>query len=331
MSRHHPFPSSEVVGCGPKFEADELPGFERATLPLPEENDGPLAATLIRTQGPEDDKRPAVLYLHGFVDYFFQTHLAAAFEAAGYRFYALELRRYGRSIRPGNRACMAWDVSEYFPEIDWATDYILSRHKTIAGLVAHSTGGLIFSVYLSTRRPRHIAHSLVLCSPFLKFNLRSFDRGLTVVVARIGRFRPDLLLPQKLKASYGRTIHKSQKGEWDYDLSRKPLDGFPLYAGWIRMIRSAHAYVAQGLHLKLPILSMHSDKSRVGGAAPVPEDFEADLVLNVEHIKALSPRLGDSVRLCEIPGGLHDLTLSREPVRTRAISEMVRFVQEHSP
>jgi alpha-beta hydrolase superfamily lysophospholipase len=171
---------------------------------------------------------------------------------------------------------------------------------------------------------------MVLVSPFLRFNLRAFDRGLTVLVARIGRFRPDFLLPQKLKPAYGRTIHKSQHGEWDYDLSRKPLEGFPLYAGWFRMIRAAHSYVAQGLDLRLPILSMFSDRSRYGGTQTVPEDLEADLVLNVNHIRERSPLLGPQVELREIPGGVHDLTLSKKPVRDEAIAAMVRFIQDHS-
>ena len=43
-----------------------------------------------------------MLYLHGWNDYFFQTHLADAFAALGFDFYALDLRRYGRSLRNGH-------------------------------------------------------------------------------------------------------------------------------------------------------------------------------------------------------------------------------------
>ena len=39
-----------------------------------------------------------MLYLHGFNDYFFQTHLADAWLEAGFDFYALDLRKYGRSL-----------------------------------------------------------------------------------------------------------------------------------------------------------------------------------------------------------------------------------------
>jgi alpha-beta hydrolase superfamily lysophospholipase len=39
------------------------------------------------------------------------------------------------------------------------------------------------------------------------------------------------------------------------------------------------------------------------------------LILNVEHIKQFAPRLGRQVVLREIPGGKHDLTLSRQEPR----------------
>ena len=41
-----------------------------------------------------------MLYLHGWNDYFFQTHVADYLTDLGYDFYAVELRRYGRSLRP---------------------------------------------------------------------------------------------------------------------------------------------------------------------------------------------------------------------------------------
>lgn len=322
--------SEQVVECAPLFSQDELPGFESATLELPSEGDGPLAATLIRTLGPENDPRPAVLYVHGFVDYFFQRHLAAAFESAGFRFYALELRRYGRSIRPGNRCCMAWHLDSYFTELDWAVQVIKTSHGVPAGLVAHSTGALISALFLRARDAHSIARSLVVNSPFLRFNLKRADRVLLHLVARLGRYAPEVRLPQRLPSTYGKTLHKSERGEWDYDLNKKPLDGFPLYAGWFHMIQSAHQEVEKGLSLPLPVLSLHSDQSRFARREPVDADFEADLVLNVAHIRELSPRLGPNVTLREIPKGVHDLTLSRLPTRELAVDEMVRFVTQHN-
>ena len=56
-------------------------------------------ATLVRRRADAPTRR-AVLYLHGFVDYFFQTHLAEFFTDRGFDFYALDLRKYGRSLLP---------------------------------------------------------------------------------------------------------------------------------------------------------------------------------------------------------------------------------------
>ncbi len=57
-----------------------------------------MVATLVRrpTHG---ETNCAVLHLHGFADYFFQTEYAEWWTERGYTFYALDLRKYGRSIR----------------------------------------------------------------------------------------------------------------------------------------------------------------------------------------------------------------------------------------
>lgn len=60
----------------------------------------------------------AVLYLHGYVDYFFQTHMARWFVARGWSFYALDLRKYGRSLEAGQTPYYCRDLHEYYPEID---------------------------------------------------------------------------------------------------------------------------------------------------------------------------------------------------------------------
>jgi len=69
----------------------QLAGFEALELPAPEDYDGRVVATLVRLPA-GDAPRGAVLYVHGFVDFFFQRHMAERFAAEGYAFYALDLR-----------------------------------------------------------------------------------------------------------------------------------------------------------------------------------------------------------------------------------------------
>ena len=71
----------------------ELPGYEQLVIPLPEEPtyalepEGSLVATLVRRNAPTG--RRAVLYLHGWNDYFFQAHLADEMAGQGYDLAAL--------------------------------------------------------------------------------------------------------------------------------------------------------------------------------------------------------------------------------------------------
>lgn len=70
-------------------------------LPMPDDYEGKVIATLLRADSTAPSDR-AVLYLHGYIDYFFQTHMAERFAGEEWNFYALDLRKYGRSLRPIN-------------------------------------------------------------------------------------------------------------------------------------------------------------------------------------------------------------------------------------
>ena len=56
------------------------------------------------------------------------------------------------------------------------------------------------------------------------------------------------------------------------------------------------------------------------------EYTRCDGVLNVEHIRMFGANLGSSVQLEQIEGGLHDLVLSREPVREGVYQKMFLFM-----
>lgn len=307
-------------------EPDELPGYLKRTLALTPEDDGPLSATLVYREGTLEQaaERGRVLYLHGFVDYFFQTHLADAFAEAGYGFFALDLRRYGRSLHEENRPCYARHIDEYFEEISAALDLIAGPQPL--SMVAHSTGGLVASIYAKRGPRREVLTHLVLNSPFFRFPTSGLMELKLQIGRQVGRLAPKRPLPQKLNRVYGMTIHASEQGSFSYDLAKKPLEGFPFYGGWVDMILSAQAQVERGLGLSLPILCLHSDQSHVPGDTPVAEDFRADTVLRVADIARLAPRLGSRVTVEAVPGGLHDLVLSAPEVRQQAIERMLSFL-----
>ena len=77
---------------------DVLPGYWQSTLALGLDPDGEgnIVATLIR-KGDTAAADHAVLAVHGYTDYFFNTDLADHFADCGFVFYALDLRKCGPS------------------------------------------------------------------------------------------------------------------------------------------------------------------------------------------------------------------------------------------
>ena len=98
-----------------------LAGFEALELQFPDDYDGPVVATLVRLPAGEP-RRGAALYLHGYADYFFQRHMAERFAAEGYAFYAVDLRKHGRSLRPHQHPNFCKNVREYYADLDCIVD-----------------------------------------------------------------------------------------------------------------------------------------------------------------------------------------------------------------
>src|ERR1043165_4027857 len=94
-----------------------LPGFEALDLPAPDDYEGRVVATLVRLPAREATRGP-VLYVHGFSDYFFQRHMAERFALEGFAFHALDLRKYGRSLREHQHANFCKSISEYYADLD---------------------------------------------------------------------------------------------------------------------------------------------------------------------------------------------------------------------
>jgi alpha-beta hydrolase superfamily lysophospholipase len=280
-----------------------LPGYESLELEFPDDYDGRVVATLVRLPAAEAP-RGAVLYVHGFIDYFFQRHMAERFAAEGYAFYALDLRKHGRSLLPHQHACFCKDIAEYFDDISAALHEI-GAPVLLAG---HSTGGLVCSLYKKYGEERAKVEALWLNSPF--FDWRAIEtRGRELRFASLlGKFFPFMNNPKAVLPAYVRSLHTQWDGEWDFDLALKPLMGFPAYFGWVRAIFQAHAKVHAGLALECPVLSMHSD--------------EADIVLDWKQVARWSRTLGNRVSVLAFPGGIHDLILSRREIREDVFSQL---------
>jgi alpha-beta hydrolase superfamily lysophospholipase len=306
-------------------------GFEQLTLPLGEDREGPVVATLVRAR-PETPPMRAVLYIHGFVDYFFQVHMAAEYLRHGFAFYAIDLRKYGRSLLPHQTANDTRDIRDYFTDLDAALRVIrdeqMGRRVLLTG---HSTGGLIAALYAHSRQRRGWIDGLFLNSPFFDFagDWRN-DLRIRFAAQTIGRFAPETVVREGFEGVYGQSISSSHRGEWDYDLDWKPVAGFPIRAGWLRAIHLAQRRLQRGLSIPCPVLVMHSTRS----AFPRTWDdivTRVDRVLDVNDMRRHAGSLGQHVTRIAIEDGMHDLTLSRLPVREHVFDELFRWIDAYVP
>lgn len=290
-------------------------GFELATFPLRAADGETPVATLVRHAAAREAST-AVLYLHGFNDYFFQRPLAEWFERRSTAFYALDLRRHGRSLLPGQIANYTSDLREYDEELDQAAAVILGAGHERLVLVGHSTGGLVLPLWAARRQELPVA-GMILNSPFLEFRQPAAVRAvLTPAIGLVARGRPALAIPAGVDRSYGDSLHSSRHGEWDYDLAWKPSPGFPARVGWIRTVAEGHRKVRSGLGLPWPVLVMASDRA-VDASGGMTGMQRGDAVLDPDSIARRSCGLGRHVTTIRVEGGMHDLVLSPEPVRSR--------------
>jgi alpha-beta hydrolase superfamily lysophospholipase len=297
--------------------------YEATTLALGHDDEGEVVATLVARRLPEPSRK-AVLYVHGFVDYFFQTHLADFYLDHGFDFYALDLRKYGRSLRPWQTPNFVHSLSDYFPEIDEAVRIIREDHDELI-VNAHSTGGLITPLWADRVRGKGLLQGLFLNSPFFDMNVPVPLRVIGDVTSGLLRgIAPLAKLPVGVSTRYVDSLHRDYAGEWDFDLAWKPRAGFGVRAGWLAAIRRAQRRLQAGLAIDVPVLVMASGTSvRPSRKADLTA---GDAVLNVEHMVRWAPRLGEQVTVVRIEGGLHDLVLSAAPVRERVFKELTTWL-----
>jgi alpha-beta hydrolase superfamily lysophospholipase len=305
--------------------------YDAEVIDLGADYAGPVVATLVRRRT-TGTARGAVLHLHGFCDYFFQTQVADFYVDLGFDFYALDLRKYGRSLLPHQTPNFCRDLAEYDAELDAALQRIRQRdgHRTVV-LSAHSTGGLIGPLWADSRRARGAegVDALVLNSPWLDLQGSVLLRTAgTQAVDRIGARRPYQPLPRSVTTLYGESLHRDYRGEWDFDLAWKPRESFPVRAGWLRAVRRGHRRVHRGIDVGAPVLVLCSRRSSTPRAW-CHDVTCTDVVLDVRQIARWSHALGTHVTLARVDDAIHDVLSSSAAVRKEAFGEVSRWLSTY--
>jgi len=304
--------------------------FRQRTLPLGSDGEGDVVATLVRslptpwqaTVGPLRDVD--VLAVHGWSDYFFQTEVARFWNRRGARFYALDLRKYGRSLRDGQTPGYVGSLEDYDADIAAALDAMRrsGRPRRLV-LLGHSTGGLTLTLW-AARHPR-AASALVLNSPWLELQLGSFGRqAIAPLVRAAARVDPLGRHPEVDLGFYTRAQRELGSLPSGHEAWR-PARGFPTHPGWLAAILAGHATVAAGIDVGCPALVMLS------GAWTSPVQWSdamtaTDSVLDVDEIARAATRIGKLVTVARIPGAIHDVFLSAPEPRAQAFGALDRWL-----
>lgn len=299
--------------------------YSSRTIQLAPDYEGEVTAVLTSSNF-NVGNRKSVLYLHGYIDYFFHPHLGEKFNANEFDFYALDLRKYGRSLLEHQHPNYCKNIEEYYEEISIALREIQNASNSIY-LLAHSTGGLTASSYMNNGEERNLIDGLILNSPFLDFNQTKFEKLASYFVAKI---ISDISVYSKisgaLSRAYAESIHKDFYGEWNFNRDWKPIKGFPTYFKWVVAIATAQKKLEES-NIIVPILIMHSsDSIKISNFSK--DALSKDVVLNIEDIKRVGSKLGDKVTLSKIDNALHDVFLSPEAVREDAFDKMFTWLSK---
>lgn len=343
--------------------------FESRTIALEPDGEGPNVATVVRltssipqSEGhaprrgvgtrlhrmldaitPRTRKEPtfAVLYLHGRNDYFFHSEAAHRISEIGGAFYALDLRKHGRSLRPGQTIGYTSDLAVYDREIGLALDILEEECPGLPlVMMAHSTGGLIATLW-AWRNPGRI-RGLILNSAWLELQMYSNIRpAIHQITSRVGSIRPHAPIIGVSKTdSYYQSIASGWKDSgleipdyfdelpedpafvgWQVRPEWKWPFSYAAPAAWVAAILEGHAAIEKDVHLDVPVLAMASTDSGLDFSWSEAV-FRSDVVLDAGAITERAARLSDSVVIARFPGK-HDLLLSDPPVRD-ALFETIR-------
>ncbi|MEG1999316.1 MAG: alpha/beta hydrolase [Bacteroidales bacterium] len=310
-----------------QYRDDELGcGFKCRTIDMGTDYEGHVVCSIVKRNAPKPSKK-ALLYLHGFNDYFFQKELAERFNAEGYNFYALDLRKFGRSYLSHQKRCNMRNISEFFADIDTAVAIIKHEGNKNIIFMAHSMGGLTASLYCDAKSDTCPFDFIILNSPFLELNNSWFMRKIAMPVASLyANIDPDIIIQQGPSTSYGESLLKGRHGEWKYDETKKLSASPPVTTGWIHGIHNGQKKVHKGLNIKRPILVMYSDKSSNYDEWN-PEMQHSDAVLNTKDIARYGKNLGNNVTMVKVKDGMHDLICSSPGVRNAVYKKIFSWIK----
>ena len=175
------------------------------------------------------------------------------------------MRKYGRSLPLHYKyPNFAKNLDEYYPEITKALTIIRGEGYPFVILNGHSTGALTAARYLQDGTEKGVVDAAFLNSPFLDFNDRDISGFGERIARSIGKIAPHSSAEivratcGTPSACYSHALRaRTVTAAGVFDTNLKPIDGFPVFLGWVRAIAIAQDKVRKG-GIGQPILILHS-------------------------------------------------------------------------
>lgn len=316
------------INANAQYQNDAMGnGYVSRTVDQPADYDGKVVCTVIK-KPTLDNVKKAIIYVHGYNDYFFQSALGDSVNAHGFNFYAVDLRKYGRSILPHQDPFFCKKMDEYFADIDSTIAIARQEGNEKIYLMGHSTGGLTTSLYTGQTKVGCV-DGLILNSPFFDWNFGPMMEGIVIpLVSFIGMPFKRIKVQSASKEidGYAQSLLKEYHGEWDYNTDYKKPKGHPKRAGWVHAINRGQIKVHRRLDIKCPILLMSSDKSAKETVEWNERERYADIVLDAKEIQKYGKRIGKNVTSVTIKDGKHDLLLSEKEARDNAYKTIFQWL-----
>ena len=321
---------ARLTGCAMTVETDVLGApYTAETIALPADDEGEVVATLVHRPA-EAPTAQAVLHVHGFADYFFQTEYAEWWTARGYDFYALDLRKYGRSLRDAPDAQLrrpTW--REYFAELDAAWHRITERdghdHVVLTRALDRRADPAAVGQRAAARRAGRDGAQLArgsTCagSPLLRTARHRGDQPVRRRASRCARSRARS--PASTPAACTATTRASgtSTSAW------KPIESWPVYAGWLRAIRRGHAQLHARPRRRVPGARAVARAARPAAARWATTCTATTSCSTSSRSVGGRPALGRHVTMVAVDDARHDVVLSPPEVRARVYDEMARWL-----
>jgi alpha-beta hydrolase superfamily lysophospholipase len=280
----------------------------------------------VRPDAPLASPRAAVLHVHGYNDYFYQVELAEWFTGQDLAFFAVDLRRAGRSLQPGDHPHDMRDISEQGDDITLAIEAIAAELPGVPIVIhSHSTGALAAAIWAADQ-PHPAVVGVILNSPLFGLQMTRRDRAALVALPVLVKLRPRAVVGDR-PAIYAKHLHISGGGPADFDLEWKTPKGVPARAQWVFAVSRAWKRIDAGLGIELPVLVARSD-SCGPETDENPRIGSQDVVVDTEATARRAPLLGNRVREVVIENGIHDLSQSSPGPRAAYLAALASFIDE---